>query len=174
MLRTITASVSKPPRPTNSTTLYSLRQRRSLLSSTKAIYASSVIDHEAMNAEVERLTTQHFFPWQLSPDNMGLQRHFKFRSFKTTWTFMNVVIDEARIRKHHPEWSNIYNKVFLRCTTHSPRGLSRKDLALARFCDERAREMGEVELKPVAEAESRAKGDEKLRGLVDELDERSP
>lgn len=66
--------------------------------------------------------------------------------------------------KHHPEWSNVYNTVFVRWTTHSPRGLSDKDLAMARACDEAAAQEGEI----VAEAvEGQDEGDAVARGLAD-------
>jgi 4a-hydroxytetrahydrobiopterin dehydratase len=39
---------------------------------------------------------------------------------------------------HHPEWSNVYNKVEIVLSTHDAGGLSEKDVALARFIDEAA------------------------------------
>jgi 4a-hydroxytetrahydrobiopterin dehydratase len=36
---------------------------------------------------------------------------------------------------HHPEWSNVYNKVVITLTTHEPEGLTTKDVALARAID---------------------------------------
>jgi len=50
-------------------------------------------------------------------------------------TFMNDVAAQCKTYKHHPEWSNVYNKVFVRWTTHTPRGLSTGDLTLADVCD---------------------------------------
>ena len=58
---------------------------------------------------------------------------------------MNDVAAEADKKgvKHHPEWSNVYNMVHVRWTTHQPAGLSTKDTAMARFCDAAAIERGE-------------------------------
>lgn len=58
--------------------------------------------------------------------------------------FMNTVAEECKVKKHHPEWSNVYNTTFIRWTTHSPPGLSVKDVEMARFCDEQALHFGEV------------------------------
>ncbi len=60
----------------------------------------------------------------------------------------------------------MYNTTFIRWTTHSPPGLSEKDVLMARFCDEKARECGEVEVEA-------QEGEEGLRGkeLVDRVEE---
>jgi len=58
---------------------------------------------------------------------------------------MNAVAAECKKHKHHPEWTNIYNKTHIIWTTHQPRGLSEKDITMARICDEKAKEFGEVE-----------------------------
>jgi len=60
---------------------------------------------------------------------------------------MNLVAAECAVKKHHPEWSNVYNTTFIRWTTHSPPGLSEKDILMARFCDEKAKECGETEVE---------------------------
>jgi 4a-hydroxytetrahydrobiopterin dehydratase len=57
---------------------------------------------------------------------------------------MNAIAEECKVKKHHPEWSNVYNTTFIRWTTHSPPGLSVKDVEMARFCDEQAVVFGEV------------------------------
>lgn len=58
---------------------------------------------------------------------------------------MNAVAAECKKQKHHPEWTNVFNKTHVRWTTHAPEGLGVKDLAMARFCDEKGKEFGEVE-----------------------------
>jgi len=61
--------------------------------------------------------------------------------------FMNAVAAECKKHRHHPEWTNNYNTTQIRWTTHKPRGLSEKDIIMARICDEKAREFGEVPVK---------------------------
>lgn len=48
---------------------------------------------------------------------------------------MNHVAGVCKAQRHHPEWSNVYNQVFVRWTTHNPPGLSKKDLKMAEACD---------------------------------------
>lgn len=58
---------------------------------------------------------------------------------------MNAVAAECKKQRHHPEWSNVYNKTHIRWTTHDPEGLSSKDTFMARFCDDKGTEYGERE-----------------------------
>lgn len=72
---------------------------------------------------------------------------------------MNTIAAECKTQKHHPEWSNVYNKTHIRWTTHSPEGLSSKDTYMATFCDEAAKGFNELE---VAEGEGKVGGDGKI------------
>ncbi|SMQ48477.1 unnamed protein product [Zymoseptoria tritici ST99CH_3D7] len=85
--------------------------------------------------------------WKLCNSGKGLERTFKFKTFNKTWEFMNQIAAECKKTRHHPEWSNVYNKTHIRWTTHSPEGLSGKDTYMAEFCDGVARECGEVEVE---------------------------
>ncbi|KAL9048568.1 MAG: hypothetical protein Q9162_007652 [Coniocarpon cinnabarinum] len=51
---------------------------------------------------------------------------------------MDTIAASCKTEKHHPEWSNTYNAVFVRWTTHNPAGLSEKDVKMASLCDEAA------------------------------------
>lgn len=57
---------------------------------------------------------------------------------------MNQIAAECKKQKHHPEWTNIYNKTDIRWTTHNPEGLSSKDTNMATFCDEAGEQFGEI------------------------------
>lgn len=61
----------------------------------------------------------------------GINRQFKFKSFSEAWAFMSRVAMAAEVANHHPEWSNVYNKVDIRLTTHDADGLTDKDIDLA-------------------------------------------
>lgn len=52
-------------------------------------------------------------------ENNKLKQNFKFKDFKQAMFFMNKVADAAEEMDHHPEWSNVYNKVQIELTTHS-------------------------------------------------------
>ena len=67
---------------------------------------SSNSDPEKVADEVTALTDGQG-RWNISATRSGLEREFKFKTFKTTWAFMNAVAEQAAKKKHHPEWSNV-------------------------------------------------------------------
>ncbi|KAF2731361.1 transcriptional coactivator/pterin dehydratase, partial [Polyplosphaeria fusca] len=71
-----------------------------------------------------------------------ITRVFLFPTFSAAWRFMSLVAEECKTKKHHPHWSNLYNKVAIEWTTHKPRGLSIKDIEMAEFCDRTAATIG--------------------------------
>ena len=73
--------------------------------------------------------------WRLLPDRDAIARDFKFRDFSAAWGFMARVALLAERWDHHPEWSNVYNRVSVTLTTHDASGLSERDVALARAID---------------------------------------
>jgi 4a-hydroxytetrahydrobiopterin dehydratase len=60
-----------------------------------------------------------------------LQRTFTFSSFVTAFGFMSSVALLAEAMGHHPEWSNVYNRVTIALTTHDVGGISPLDFTLA-------------------------------------------
>ena len=76
--------------------------------------------------------------WTRTADSKGtdgMDRRYVFRDFTEAFGFMARVALLAEKADHHPEWSNIYNKVDVRLTTHDAGGLSARDFALARAID---------------------------------------
>jgi 4a-hydroxytetrahydrobiopterin dehydratase len=73
--------------------------------------------------------------WRLLPDRDALHRSFKFADFATAFSFMTHVAILAEKMDHHPEWSNVYNRVEVTLTTHDAGGLSVRDITLARAID---------------------------------------
>ena len=71
--------------------------------------------------------------WTLKGD--GIERQYKFADSALAFAFMARVALLAEKADHHPEWSNVYNKVNIRLTTHDAGGLSVRDFALARAID---------------------------------------
>ncbi|OLP60232.1 4a-hydroxytetrahydrobiopterin dehydratase [Xaviernesmea oryzae] len=69
--------------------------------------------------------------WSLDADGLSIIRAFRFKSFEEAFAFMTQsALVCARI-DHHPDWSNSYNRVHVRLTTHSAKGLTALDLELA-------------------------------------------
>ena len=76
--------------------------------------------------------------WQATQGRDAIQRSFKFKNFSEAWGFMNRVALLAETQDHHPEWSNVYNRVEIVLSTHDAGGLSEKDVALAKVIDQAA------------------------------------
>ncbi|KAK9364965.1 transcriptional coactivator/pterin dehydratase [Lipomyces kononenkoae] len=112
---------------------------------------------------LERLLNEHNeCRWRLTPDATGIHKKFRFKTFRSTWAFMNSVAEQCNAERHHPEWTNvrlisftgpkktsadfreIYNQVTITWTTHQPKGITIKDLRMAKFCDEQATVHGEI------------------------------
>jgi 4a-hydroxytetrahydrobiopterin dehydratase len=64
-----------------------------------------------------------------------ITRDFAFADFVQAFGFMSRVALAAERADHHPEWSNVYNKVTILLTTHDAQGLSLRDIELARRID---------------------------------------
>jgi 4a-hydroxytetrahydrobiopterin dehydratase len=73
--------------------------------------------------------------WTLRADGLAIEREFKFKNFSEAWGFMNRVALIAEQRDHHPEWSNVYNRVAITLTTHDAGGLSERDAKMAGAID---------------------------------------
>ena len=65
----------------------------------------------------------------------AIRRDFKFKDFSGAFAFMTRVALAAEKAGHHPEWSNVYNRVSIALSTHDAGGLSAKDIALAKAID---------------------------------------
>ena len=73
--------------------------------------------------------------WTLRGDGLAIQRQFQFKNFSEAWGFMNRVALIAEKHDHHPEWSNVYNRVAITLTTHDASGLSERDAKMALAID---------------------------------------
>ena len=73
--------------------------------------------------------------WTLDPDRDAIRRSFRFDDFVGAFGFMTRVALLAERADHHPEWSNVYNRVDILLTTHDAGGLSARDIALAKEID---------------------------------------
>ena len=71
--------------------------------------------------------------WQVIDDR--LKREYQFKDFSEAFAFMTRVALLAETMQHHPNWSNVYNRVTIELTTHDLRGLSDLDAAMAHAID---------------------------------------
>jgi 4a-hydroxytetrahydrobiopterin dehydratase len=90
---------------------------------------------QKLTEDERKAALQELEEWQASAGRDAIQRAFKFRNFSEAWGFMNRVALLAESQDHHPEWSNVYNRVEILLSTHECGGLSERDLKLARAID---------------------------------------
>ena len=75
--------------------------------------------------------------WRFSEARGGLiAREFRFADFTAAFGFMTQLALAAERMNHHPEWSNVYNRVAITLTTHDANGLTMNDIELARAADQ--------------------------------------
>ena len=72
--------------------------------------------------------------WTVQNDKLHKQYHFD--SFIEAFGFMTSVALVAESMNHHPEWTNVYNRVTIDLTTHDSGGISALDFELAKRADE--------------------------------------
>ena len=60
-----------------------------------------------------------------------LRKEFKFANFRDAFAFMTRCALEIEKMDHHPEWSNVYNRVTVDLSTHDAGGITQKDFDLA-------------------------------------------
>lgn len=75
-------------------------------------------------------------------DRPAIERKLVFADFNAAFGFMARVALLADKVDHHPEWSNVYNRVEVLLTTHDAGGVTGRDVDMARFIDEAAGAMG--------------------------------
>ena len=73
--------------------------------------------------------------WTAVDGRDAITRRFTFKDFNAAFGFMTRVALKADQMDHHPEWSNVYNRVDVVLTTHDANGVTAKDVDLARFMD---------------------------------------
>lgn len=76
--------------------------------------------------------------WRPVDGREAITRTFRFPDFNAAFGFMTRAALVAEGINHHPEWSNVYNKVTVTLTTHDAGGLTEKDIRLAREMDRMA------------------------------------
>jgi 4a-hydroxytetrahydrobiopterin dehydratase len=69
--------------------------------------------------------------WTLEDDGKALLRTIKFKDFSEAFGFLTRVALHAEKRDHHPEFTNVWNRVDFRLTSHDAGGVSDRDIELA-------------------------------------------
>lgn len=87
--------------------------------------------------KINKLLKSREMNWQY--DYGFLKKTFEFSSFTEAFSFMTAVAFEAEKLNHHPNWSNVYNRVDIHLQTHDADGVTGLDFELASLCDRAAR-----------------------------------
>jgi 4a-hydroxytetrahydrobiopterin dehydratase len=86
--------------------------------------------------ETERAAVKTELPlWRMVEGRDAIIRDFSFPDFNAAWGFMSRVALAAEKMDHHPEWSNVWNRVSILLSTHDAGGLTKKDIELAKQID---------------------------------------
>jgi 4a-hydroxytetrahydrobiopterin dehydratase len=67
--------------------------------------------------------------WELNEN--ALETTFEFKNFKEAFTLMTRIAFECEAQNHHPDWSNVYNQLHIRLSTHDAGGVTEKDFKMA-------------------------------------------
>lgn len=73
--------------------------------------------------------------WQPVAGRDAIAKTFRFKDFVGAWGFMSRCALHAEKLDHHPEWTNVYNRVEVTLSTHDAGGLTEHDIALAKLMD---------------------------------------
>lgn len=76
--------------------------------------------------------------WNMASKRDAIERHLVFDDFAAAWAFMTRIALKAEQINHHPEWSNVWNRVSITLATHDAGGITELDFTLARAIDEAA------------------------------------
>lgn len=90
---------------------------------------------EQLNEEERARALDRLDEWDYDEARDAITRSFVFDDFNAAFGFMTRVALLAEKVDHHPEWSNVWNRVEILLTTHDAGGLSARDVALAKAID---------------------------------------
>ncbi len=91
---------------------------------------------DKLDSETRETALSRLNGWIYDPAADAISHDFKFKDFSEAFGFMARVALLAQAADHHPEWSNVYNRVRITLSTHSAGGLTEKDVGLAEQIDQ--------------------------------------
>jgi 4a-hydroxytetrahydrobiopterin dehydratase len=90
---------------------------------------------EKLDAAARARLTEALPGWRMAEGRDAITRRFVFTDFGEAWAFMSRIALLAEKQDHHPEWSNVWNRVEITLSTHDAGGLSARDVAMAAAID---------------------------------------
>ena len=85
--------------------------------------------------DIIQILDQYDEKWIIKDSGKKVKKEFKFKSFIEAFSFMTKIAMYAEKKDHHPEWSNVYNRVEICLTTHDAGGVTEKDIDLIEFIE---------------------------------------
>jgi 4a-hydroxytetrahydrobiopterin dehydratase len=85
-----------------------------------------------LDEEERRAALAELPGWTETPERNAIRKSFKFKSFNEAFAFMTRAALVAEKLDHHPDWSNVYNRVEVTLSTHSAGGVTDLDIAFAK------------------------------------------
>ena len=73
--------------------------------------------------------------WRMAEGRDAIVKTFEFADFNAAFGWMTRAALKAERMDHHPEWTNVYNRVEIALTSHDAGGVTERDIALAVFLD---------------------------------------
>jgi 4a-hydroxytetrahydrobiopterin dehydratase len=95
---------------------------------------------EKLSEEARHAAMADLPGWKEARGGEAMTKTFQFADFSEAFSFMTRVALKAEQMDHHPEWFNVYNKVEVTLTTHDANGISARDIKLAQFMGNIARQ----------------------------------
>ena len=96
--------------------------------STKPIIMKALLEKEIVTYLQNELQNWEYVKGEI-------KREFSFKSFVEAFSFMTAVALKAEKMDHHPDWTNVYNKVSVSLSTHDAGGITQNDFDLANLID---------------------------------------
>lgn len=78
---------------------------------------------------------KHLPLWKRDIAGIAIERNFIFKDFQQAFAFMTLCAQFAEEIDHHPDWSNTWNRVNVRLSTHSENALTQLDIEMAKKMD---------------------------------------
>ncbi len=73
--------------------------------------------------------------WERHPARAAIRKEYPFADFRAAFAWMTEIAEVAERMNHHPEWTNVYNRVEVTLTTHDAGAVTQLDLELAAAMD---------------------------------------
>ena len=93
---------------------------------------------QRLDAAQRKAALDELAGWKMVEGRDAITRTLKFADFSEAFGFMTRVALAAEKLDHHPEWSNVWNRVEITLSTHDAGGLTDRDLKLAKIIDKLA------------------------------------